>query len=331
MNDTTFERWRPVEGWPGYEVSDFGRVGSYLTKQGSKKGEPWAIGGTLKILSPGPSSRGHRIATLRRDGRSVGRLVHHLVLEAFVGPRPPGMQGCHNNNDPTDNRLSNLRWDTPSENQRDRVADGKCNFAKLTADRIPDIWGRLVDGQSCASIARHHGVSQPQIHAIKSGRCWLHITRKLPGYPLIIAGRPAGSPVFVPDCYVDTATEIWGTIPDYPAFRASNRGRVQNCLKRTTSHTRGAWFAMGDEWKDMKGHTCKDGHIRFFLRKDGKVRQFFAHQLVLLAFAGPCPPGMVGCHIDNNPANNDAGNLRWDTHKGNAGDRKKRGDLIHSA
>jgi hypothetical protein len=51
-------------------------------------------------------------------------MVHQLVLEAFVGPRPRGMESCHNNGNQTDNRLVNLRWDTKSENNLDRVRHG---------------------------------------------------------------------------------------------------------------------------------------------------------------------------------------------------------------
>lgn len=53
--------------------------------------------------------------------------VHVLVLEAFVGPRPDGLQGCHWNDIKTDNRLENLRWDTASANMHDKVRNGHCH------------------------------------------------------------------------------------------------------------------------------------------------------------------------------------------------------------
>ena len=46
------------------------------------------------------------------------------VLEAFVGPCPPGLEACHGNDVADDNRLENLRWDTRTENQLDRVRNG---------------------------------------------------------------------------------------------------------------------------------------------------------------------------------------------------------------
>jgi len=45
-------------------------------------------------------------------------LVHRAVLLAWVGPCPKGCQCDHLNGDNTDNRLENLQWVTPRENQR---------------------------------------------------------------------------------------------------------------------------------------------------------------------------------------------------------------------
>ena len=60
------------------------------------------------------------------------RLVHRLVLEAFVGPRPEGMVARHLNGDPGDNRLENLAWGTQSENNYDKVRHGTHHNANKT-------------------------------------------------------------------------------------------------------------------------------------------------------------------------------------------------------
>lgn len=58
-------------------------------------------------------------------GVYTNRLLHRLILETFVGPCPPGMQCCHYNDIKTDNRLENLRWDTPEANMRDALRNGR--------------------------------------------------------------------------------------------------------------------------------------------------------------------------------------------------------------
>lgn len=113
------ERWRPVVGYEGhYEVSDQGRVRSYVRQQQAGR-----------ILRPRASkSRDHRnpgwTVALFRGGRRENHLIHRLVLTAFVGPCPEGMEGCHWNDDASDNRLSNLRWDTHSANTQDKLRNG---------------------------------------------------------------------------------------------------------------------------------------------------------------------------------------------------------------
>jgi hypothetical protein len=107
------EQWRPVSGWVGYEVSDLGQVRS------SRRGR-------VQVLRGGVDPRGYRNVTLFRGARSTKRQVwvHALVIEAFVGPRPEGMQVRHLNGDPTDNRLSNLAYGSPAENVADSFAHG---------------------------------------------------------------------------------------------------------------------------------------------------------------------------------------------------------------
>lgn len=103
---------RPCLGFPGYTVADDGvTVTSYRRK-------------TPHVLKTYPLRRGYVVVTLRRDGKAVRKRMHHLVLEAFVGPRPPGMVGCHYpDTSPSNNAISNLRWDTPTENEKDKWRD----------------------------------------------------------------------------------------------------------------------------------------------------------------------------------------------------------------
>lgn len=115
--------WLPVTGWEGYyEVSSEGEVRSldrYVTL--SNGGKRRYKG---KRLSPGVNRHGYPTVALTRPGKRQTMKVHRMVLTAFVGPCPDGMEACHNNGDRGDARLANLRWDTPSNNQRDRRRHG---------------------------------------------------------------------------------------------------------------------------------------------------------------------------------------------------------------
>lgn len=60
------------------------------------------------------------------------RTVQSLVLEAFVGPRPEGLLALHRNDDCRDNRVENLYWGTRTDNQHDRVRNGRDPNARKT-------------------------------------------------------------------------------------------------------------------------------------------------------------------------------------------------------
>lgn len=115
-NERDAEQWRPVPGYEGsYEVSDKGRVRSLDRRvQLSTTGHLRFVRG--RVLQQTRHPTGRMLVGLCRDNQHKTVKVHLLVLLAFVGPRPDGMYGCHNDGDLANNTLGNLRWDTPSAN-----------------------------------------------------------------------------------------------------------------------------------------------------------------------------------------------------------------------
>ena len=117
------EDWLPVPGYEGlYDVSDLGRVRSI------DRLVPRDSGGRMRIqrgriLKQGMRGR-YQCVTLCLDGKTERFSVHRLVLLAFRGECPPGMEACHHDDDPLNNRLDNLRWDTKSANSLDRIRNG---------------------------------------------------------------------------------------------------------------------------------------------------------------------------------------------------------------
>lgn len=123
MNDFSSERWLPIPGFLGwYEVSDLGRVRSVQRHVPGSDGRRTLLPG--RLLQPGLDSSGHPRLPLSLPGSRKNYRVHRLVMLAFVGPCPEGMEVCHGPGGHADNRLSNLRYDTRSENQKDRVRHG---------------------------------------------------------------------------------------------------------------------------------------------------------------------------------------------------------------
>lgn len=59
-------------------------------------------------------------------------LIHHLVAQAFIGPKPEGMEVRHANDIRDDNRAENLSYGTRSENMYDSIRNGSHNRASRT-------------------------------------------------------------------------------------------------------------------------------------------------------------------------------------------------------
>jgi hypothetical protein len=124
---------------------------------------------------------GYLAVNLHRDQTKNRRLIHHLVLEAFVGPRPPGLICCHWDGDPANNRVENLRWDTYKSNCDDMLRHGNRRMgetgtkARLKEVEVREIRQLMAEGASPAELAARFGVGSPNIKAIACGRTWRHI------------------------------------------------------------------------------------------------------------------------------------------------------------
>ena len=98
-----------IKKYPQYKVDIFGVV---YGKQGG-------------VLVTHKNRCGYKMITLNLDGgKKKTCYVHRLVLESFIEKPNDGLQACHNNGDRCDNRLENLRWDTPGNNFLDRKEHG---------------------------------------------------------------------------------------------------------------------------------------------------------------------------------------------------------------
>jgi hypothetical protein len=165
------ETWKELDRFPGYEISTFGRFAN------CRKGK-------RVIHAGGAREKGHVIVKPRRAvGRNSGVqvFVHTLVLETFVGPRPPGMIIRHLDGNPRNNRLDNLAYGTHAENSADMVRHGrgcqgeKSNTARLTESLVLEMRRKHALGRTSYSLAKEYGVSQWCAYAAVTKRSWKHI------------------------------------------------------------------------------------------------------------------------------------------------------------
>lgn len=129
MREETFtnEEWRPIEGFPRYQISNYGRVRSYTNPK-----KP-------KILRPHQLKNGYLMVHLAK-GEEWGSnetecvRIHKLVADAFI-PNPQNK--CHVrhiNQNRTDNRVENLKWVTREESNADPIT--KANRLAAIPQRI---------------------------------------------------------------------------------------------------------------------------------------------------------------------------------------------------
>ncbi len=147
--------WKPIGG-TGYSVSSMGRVRNDRT------------GRLLRPMMVGRVGSKRGKVLLCYDGRQEGRMVSHLVAEAFLGPRPEGMLVLHKNDNAEDNRARNLRYGTQKQNVSDAFKNGK----RKRLDRISRaaIKRRRAAGERGRDLAREFGVSEQYVCDIHNGR-----------------------------------------------------------------------------------------------------------------------------------------------------------------
>ena len=167
------EIWKDVPGYEGrYQVSNMGRVKSLERKVRSVNWythkEFWRTV-RERILRPGPVQSGHLYVVLGHG--EAGVPVHQLVMRAFVGKPPKGMEVRHLNGDPTDNRLENLKYGSRTENILDVFYQGK-RWRKLSIDDVIYVRFATFCGIPDKALAEELKVSQPTIANIRKGKSY---------------------------------------------------------------------------------------------------------------------------------------------------------------
>jgi hypothetical protein len=172
-----FVIFRAVAGYPGYSVGSNGSVWSRWDTR--HRLGPW------RMLKGTAHRQGYRCFRLQCEGKYRMWFGHRLVAFAFLGEPAEGQEVCHNNGNPEDNRVGNLRWDSRSENAKDGIRHGtvvvpmivgsRHKKSKLAESDIPEIRRRRDAGQTFRGIASDFGVCDSTIIRIVKGRKWRHV------------------------------------------------------------------------------------------------------------------------------------------------------------
>jgi hypothetical protein len=126
-------------------------------------------------MRPSPDREGYRRVQLcHANGTKITRKVCGLVIVAFRGPKPEGMECRHDNGICTDDRIDNLLWGTPLENAADKrrhgtiargERHGKVKLTSVQIDEILELNGKATQ----KSVADRFGCSRGYVGQLWSG------------------------------------------------------------------------------------------------------------------------------------------------------------------
>ncbi len=174
------EKWATLPGHKTangekYAISNFGRLVKF-SKQ--------VIDGSLL---KGSLQEGYPIWRTRKNGEYFHALIHRLVAKFFL-PKPQRKETIviHSNYKKTDNHFYNLQWATPEEasahqqgspavkkaKKKMRENPGSGSTTKLTIASVKMIRKLIAEEKTLKEIAKTFGVSDMQIHRIKTGENW---------------------------------------------------------------------------------------------------------------------------------------------------------------
>ena len=155
----------PVEGYEGrYEVGKDGSVWSLNYQRTGQRREL-----EQSVLN----KHEYLIVGFWKGGKGKARLVHQLVLNAYLPKPSEDLEVLHINSEATDNRLNNLAWATHNENLNDPhrttlVSEIMTNHP-ATSTPVLCVETSEVYPSVCEA-SRQTGIKRPSISACLNGR-----------------------------------------------------------------------------------------------------------------------------------------------------------------
>ena len=177
------EAWKPIPGFEdSYEASTHGRIRSLdrIVTFAASATQPEHTKRLRGKVLKRSFTKGYPCVSLYRGSVRTQKMVHVIVAETFLGPRPSGTLACHENGVRTECDVDNIYWGTPQDNADDRVRHGnnrpgsQHRNSKLHERDIARI-RRLASTMPQKRLAERFGVSQATISSIINNTSWRHV------------------------------------------------------------------------------------------------------------------------------------------------------------
>lgn len=185
--ESQIEFWLPIQGFEGYDVSNFGRVRTWRKLVRGYHGYiNYVINKSEFTIVPAyPQSKQYMQISLysASKGRGVSFLVHRLVAMAFLPNLDELPEVNHLTGLRSDPRLDGLEWADRPRNMRHAFDNGLFKTrvgaanrsAKLSEQDVRDIYTRVKAGENGAAIAREYGITRTTPSQIARGKTWTHL------------------------------------------------------------------------------------------------------------------------------------------------------------
>ena len=168
------EIWQNIKGFND-QASDLGRIKIlartiYRQNNSQMLGYPVKVTFKEKIIEA--SDKRLNIGLYNNDGVRINQQIAYFILLAFK-ERPEGntIVASHLDENPTNNKLSNLVWETQANNTQ-RIARGR---GKLNKEKVLEIRQMLASGMKQCVISDILNIPRPTITGIKNNRTWANI------------------------------------------------------------------------------------------------------------------------------------------------------------
>ena len=151
------EEWERIADFPGYEVSNTGLVRSTVTG---------------RLIAGHILKNGYRQVCLSIDKKPVYRVVHRLVMAAFWGEIPDGMEVNHKDGVKLNNHIDNLEYVTHRDNMTHSLYSLNNPGRKLTSQDADDIRRRRANRERLIDVANLYQITPAMVRRIAKNLAW---------------------------------------------------------------------------------------------------------------------------------------------------------------